>query len=186
MKVLVRAILTRNNGRHETYRTSQSKPSVAVCFLVLSSLTTRAWRFSDSEGVASWRSRTFLISLSANVLRAILQRRDKTPWCCPAYHFLQDWRRRILAHLHSGESCQGPIEQINQGRPTKKSGQWLCSLKKSSGINGIAFTGIDRHMDEWFVEGIEPCASCWIGWGRGWCWCHCWIVCFTWGYTEFT
>lgn len=59
IKDLVRAIFTRNDGRHETYRTSQSKPSAAVCFLVLSSLTTRAWRFSDSEGVASWRSRTF-------------------------------------------------------------------------------------------------------------------------------
>ena len=42
------------------YRTSQRRPSVAVCFFVLSSLRTRDWRVSDSEGAASWRSRTFL------------------------------------------------------------------------------------------------------------------------------
>lgn len=48
------------------YRTSQRRPSVAVCFFVLSSFRTRDWRVSDSEGAASWRSRTFLyVSVSS-------------------------------------------------------------------------------------------------------------------------
>lgn len=42
-----------------TYRTSHRRPSVAVCFFVLSSLRQRSWRFSDSAGEVSWRSRTF-------------------------------------------------------------------------------------------------------------------------------
>lgn len=41
------------------YRTSHRSPSVAVCFLVLSSLRTRDWRDWESVGEASWRSRTF-------------------------------------------------------------------------------------------------------------------------------
>ena len=40
-------------------RTSQSRPSDAVCFFVLSSLTTRDWRDSDWAGEESWRSRIF-------------------------------------------------------------------------------------------------------------------------------
>lgn len=47
-------------GRGElSYRTSQRRPSVAVCFLALSSLRQRSWMFSDSPGAASWRSRIF-------------------------------------------------------------------------------------------------------------------------------
>jgi hypothetical protein len=34
-------------------RTSQTRPSVAVCFFVLSSLRTRSWIVSDSRGAAS-------------------------------------------------------------------------------------------------------------------------------------
>lgn len=51
-----------NEGRGFTDRTSHRRPSVAVCFFVLSSLRTRDWRVSDSAGAASWRSRTFLLS----------------------------------------------------------------------------------------------------------------------------
>ena len=40
-------------------RTSHRRPSVAVCFFVLSSLRTRDWRVEESPGEASWRSRTF-------------------------------------------------------------------------------------------------------------------------------
>ena len=43
----------------ETYRLSQTRPSVAVCFFSLSSLRTRSWRVSESVGAASWRSRIF-------------------------------------------------------------------------------------------------------------------------------
>lgn len=46
----------RGKGR---YRTSQTKPSDAVCFFVLSSLITRSCRVADSRGAASWRSRIF-------------------------------------------------------------------------------------------------------------------------------
>ncbi len=55
--VLVGLVLGQGRG---VYRTSQRRPSVAVCFFVLSSFRTRDWRVSDSEGAASWRSRTFL------------------------------------------------------------------------------------------------------------------------------
>ncbi len=41
------------------YRTSHTKPSAAVCFLLLISFTTSDWRVIDSEGVASCLSRTF-------------------------------------------------------------------------------------------------------------------------------
>lgn len=43
------------------YRTSQTKPSEAVCFFVLSSLITRSCRVPDSRGAASWRSRIFWV-----------------------------------------------------------------------------------------------------------------------------
>lgn len=46
--------------RRGGYRTSQRRPSVATCFFVLSSFRTRDCSVSDSEGAASWRSRTFL------------------------------------------------------------------------------------------------------------------------------
>lgn len=50
----------RDDGRGgDKYRTSQTSPSVAVCFFVLSSLITRSWRVADSRGAASWRSRIF-------------------------------------------------------------------------------------------------------------------------------
>jgi hypothetical protein len=45
--------------RMPTYRFNQTRPSVATCFFVLSSLRTRSWRFSESMGAASWRSRIF-------------------------------------------------------------------------------------------------------------------------------
>jgi hypothetical protein len=45
--------------RVETYRLSQTRPSVAVCFFSLSSLRTRSWRVSERVGAASWRSRIF-------------------------------------------------------------------------------------------------------------------------------
>lgn len=41
------------------YRMSHNRPSVAVCFFVLSSFRQRSWMFSDSAGAASWRSRSF-------------------------------------------------------------------------------------------------------------------------------
>ena len=41
-------------------RTSQRRPSDAVCFFVFSSFRTRDWRDWESFGAASWRSRTFL------------------------------------------------------------------------------------------------------------------------------
>ena len=56
-RVLVGVVLGKGWGG---YRTSQRRPSVAVCFFVLSSFRTRDWSVSDSEGAASWRSRTFL------------------------------------------------------------------------------------------------------------------------------
>lgn len=42
-----------SSGKHgcsRTYRTSQTRPSVAVCFFVASSFLTRSWRFSDAVG----------------------------------------------------------------------------------------------------------------------------------------
>ena len=60
----VRAFAFAEMGWGATDRMSQSRPSAATCFLVLSSLMTRDWRFSDSAGAASWRSRTFLLSVS--------------------------------------------------------------------------------------------------------------------------
>jgi len=45
------------NGR--TYRVSQRRPSVAVCFFSLSSLITRSCSVSESAGAASCRSRIF-------------------------------------------------------------------------------------------------------------------------------
>jgi len=42
-----------------SYLTSQTRPSVATCFPVLSSLRTRSWRFSDSNGAANRLSFTF-------------------------------------------------------------------------------------------------------------------------------
>jgi len=46
-------------GRGGVYRTSQTSPSVAVCFLDLISLMTRDWMVSDSAGKASCLSRIF-------------------------------------------------------------------------------------------------------------------------------
>jgi len=43
----------------EAYRFSQTRPSVAVCFFSLSSLSTSSWRVPESVGAASWRSRIF-------------------------------------------------------------------------------------------------------------------------------
>ena len=51
-------------GGRGGYPTSQSKPSVAVCFFVFSSCITRDWSVSDSAGEASWRSRTFCSGVS--------------------------------------------------------------------------------------------------------------------------
>jgi hypothetical protein len=45
--------------REEAYRTSQRRPSAAVCFLVLSSFRTRDCRSSDSRGAASCLSLIF-------------------------------------------------------------------------------------------------------------------------------
>lgn len=42
-----------------TNRTSHTSPSVAVCFLVLSSLMTSDWMVSDSLGASAWRARSF-------------------------------------------------------------------------------------------------------------------------------
>lgn len=46
-------------GGAETNRTSQRRPSVAVCFFVFSSFRQRSWTFSDSAGAASCLSRSF-------------------------------------------------------------------------------------------------------------------------------
>ena len=43
----------------EAYRTSQVRPSVAVCFFAASSCSTSDWRSDESPGATSWRSRTF-------------------------------------------------------------------------------------------------------------------------------
>jgi hypothetical protein len=42
------------------YRTSQTIPSVAVCFFSFNSFNTKFCMVSDSVGAASWRSRIFL------------------------------------------------------------------------------------------------------------------------------
>ena len=39
-------------GTCRTHRVSHSSPSVAVCFLVFNSLSTRDWSVSDSAGAA--------------------------------------------------------------------------------------------------------------------------------------
>jgi predicted NAD-dependent protein-ADP-ribosyltransferase YbiA (DUF1768 family) len=41
------------------YRTSQTRPSVATCFLVASSDLTSCWRVAESPGEASCLSRIF-------------------------------------------------------------------------------------------------------------------------------
>jgi len=46
-------------GERGLYRTSHTRPSVAVCLPVLSSLMTSSWRVSDSSGAASCLSLIF-------------------------------------------------------------------------------------------------------------------------------
>ena len=64
----------------EVYRTSHSRPSVAVCFLVFNSFTTSDCSVSDSLGAANWRSRTFLYQSAPP---AIL---PKYPLPCPSMY----------------------------------------------------------------------------------------------------
>ena len=49
----------RRGGGKRRHRVSHRRPSVAVCFLVLSSFMQRDWMDSESKGAASWRSRSF-------------------------------------------------------------------------------------------------------------------------------
>jgi hypothetical protein len=50
--------------RERAYRTSQRRPSVAVCFPVLSSFRTKDCRSSDSRGAASCLSLIFCRRIS--------------------------------------------------------------------------------------------------------------------------
>jgi len=48
----------------QTYRFSHTRPSVAVCFFSLSSLSTSSWSVSERAGAASCRSRIFWVLVS--------------------------------------------------------------------------------------------------------------------------
>ena len=71
------------DGRgEEEYRVSHKRPSVAVCFFVLSSFTQRDWMVSESRGAASWRSRSFCWGLRWSVTISGVVKEDglKVEW----------------------------------------------------------------------------------------------------------
>ena len=67
----------RGGARDCAYRTSQTRPSVAVCFFVLSSLRTSCWSDSDSRGAESCLSLIFC-PMSAPFLITTLSKRTLT------------------------------------------------------------------------------------------------------------
>ncbi len=73
----------------EMYRTSQTRPSVAVCFLVFNSLRTSSWRVAESAGAASCLSLSFWGFVSLIVSN---RRWGRGTLTLPSMSDLTDWK----------------------------------------------------------------------------------------------